>query len=79
METDAPRMRKRSRRTEYLLVIAGVVSLALFTIAGAVEGWQADAELRTGRWTVWMWTPLIAGVLCLLVAAIVCSRRSGRH
>lgn len=58
----------RNVRRDHLLAVGGCVCLVVFVIAGAVEGWQADTELRSGQWTALMWVFLGLGVLQLVVA-----------
>lgn len=58
------------------LAIAGCVCLIAFVIAGAAEGWQADAELRVARWTGLMWTTLVAGLALGVAALAVRIRRA---
>lgn len=48
--------------------MGGCLCLVVFVVAGAVEGWQADAELRSGQWTAPMWVFLGLGVLQLVSA-----------
>jgi len=61
-------------KMEHILAALGSVSFVLFVIAGGVEGWQADAQLQSGRWTAPMWTLLSTSVL-LFIGAFIAHRR----
>lgn len=63
---------------ERTLGALGAVCLVLFVVAGGVEGWQADAELRSARWTVPMWGFLTASALLFGCSLVLWLRRKGR-